>query len=53
MKIIPKSENCVVVEFDGWTYCLDNSTNDHIVTRWKSKTLDDPYEAKWEKIEEE
>ena len=47
MKIDTRGESAVYVEIDEWTYIIDNSTNEHIVERWRTGETE-LYQAKWE-----
>tara|TARA_R110002020_G_scaffold5007_5_gene21397 strand:+ start:555 stop:680 length:126 start_codon:yes stop_codon:yes gene_type:complete len=35
MKIDVRSEKCVYIEIDGWTFCIDNSTDEQIMEKWE------------------
>lgn len=41
MKITPTSAQCLYVEMDGWTFYIDNSTDEQIVDRWKDSWPED------------
>ena len=36
MKIQVNSEDCLYIELNGWTYYIDDSTNEQIINVWKS-----------------
>jgi hypothetical protein len=35
MKIDVRSEESLYVTINGWTYYIDDSTNEQIITKWK------------------
>ena len=36
MKIDIRAKDCLYIELNGWTYYIDDSTNDQIVDKWES-----------------
>ena len=41
MKIDVRTKDCLYVELNGWTYYIDDSTNEQIIEKWKVK--EEPY----------
>ena len=35
MKIDVRSEESLYITINGWTYYIDDSTNEQIITKWK------------------
>ena len=35
MKIDIRTTDCVYITINGWTYYIDDSTNEQIITKWK------------------
>ena len=35
MKIDVRSEQSLYITINGWTYYIDDSTNEQIITKWK------------------
>ena len=35
MKIDVRSEESLYIRINGWTYYIDDSTNEQIITKWK------------------
>ena len=46
MKIDIKTDDCLYIEINGWTYYIDDSTNEQIINVWKS--ADNEYGNSWE-----
>ena len=40
MKIDVRSENSLYIEIGGWTFYIDDSTNEQIMSKWKTITGD-------------
>ena len=36
MKIDVRSENSLYIEMDGWTFYIDNSTDEQIMSNWET-----------------
>ena len=36
MKIDIRAKDCLYIELNGWTYYIDDSTNEQIVDKWES-----------------
>lgn len=55
MKIDVKSKDSVYVEINDWTFCIDDSTNEQIVCKWKTgesgESGDVAEYAEWNKSE--
>lgn len=44
MKIDVRSEKSLYIEMDGWTFYVDNSTDEQIMNKWETGTGDDDCE---------
>tara|TARA_R100001443_G_scaffold116821_1_gene138644 strand:- start:2155 stop:2274 length:120 start_codon:yes stop_codon:yes gene_type:complete len=38
MKIDVKSKDSLYITINGWTYYIDDSTNEQIIQKWKDET---------------
>ena len=38
MKIRVNTQECLYIEINGWTYYIDDSTNEQIIEKWKDET---------------
>ena len=48
MYLDTRGDQVVYVEINGWTFCIDDSTDEQIVEKWENNTTDVPtYRAKW------
>ena len=51
MKLDIRSDKVLYIEIENWTYCIDDSTGEHLISRWKTNDLDHSFTAEWEKEE--
>ena len=42
MKIQVNTQECLYIEINGWTYYIDDSTNEQIMDKWVTGTEEDP-----------
>jgi len=48
MKIQVNSEDCLYIEINGWTYYIDDSTNEQFVDKWVTGTEEEPPEEEYD-----
>ena len=44
MKIKVNTQECLYIEINGWTYYIDDSTNEQIMDKWVTGTEEDNIE---------
>ena len=49
MKLDIRSDKVLYIELVDWTICIDDSTNEQIINKWKTKNLDYSFSAVWER----
>ena len=48
MKIKVNTQECLYIEINGWTYYIDDSTNEQIMDKWVTGTEEDPPEEEYD-----
>ena len=48
MKIQVNTQECLYIEINGWTYYIDDSTNEQIMDKWATGTEEEPPEEEYD-----
>ena len=48
MKIQVNTQECLYIEINGWTYYIDDSTNEQIIDKWVTGTEEEPPEEEYD-----
>ena len=48
MKIRVNTQECLYIEINGWTYYIDDSTNEQIIDKWVTGTEEEPPEEEYD-----
>lgn len=47
MKLDIRTNQVLYIEIDEWTFCIDNSTDEQLVSKWLTNDMDKSFKAEW------